>query len=96
LVTKQLLLILNKMKKTTLILFAIAVILGVSSCKEKDTPTLGTAPTEADAAFTYAPSAGNANIIDFMATNTTMTSKWDFGNGILGEGTTAQGTYPNK
>ena len=55
------------MKKTTLILFAIAVILGVSSCKEKDTPTLGTAPTEADAAFTYAPSAGNANIIDFMA-----------------------------
>ena len=84
------------MKKTTLILFAIAAILGVSSCKEKDTPTLGTAPTEADAAFTYAPSAGNANIIDFMATNTTMTSKWDFGNGILGEGTTAQGTYPNK
>ena len=31
------------MKKTTLILFAIAVILGVSSCKEKDTPKIGRA-----------------------------------------------------
>lgn len=84
------------MKKITLILFAFAVILGVSSCKEKDTPTLGDAPTAADAAFTYAPSAGSANIIDFTASNTSLTSRWDFGNGTIGEGSTAQGTYPNK
>jgi PKD repeat protein len=84
------------MKKTTLILFAFALILGVSSCKEKDSPTLGDAPSPADAAFTYAPSAANANIIDFKASVSGFTYKWDFGNNTAGEGATAQGTYPNK
>ena len=83
------------MKKTTFLFLSLALILGISSCKDDEAPTLGDAPTAADAAFTFAPSADNANIIDFTATNSGFTYKWDFGNNLLGEGSPAQSSYPN-
>jgi PKD repeat protein len=84
------------MKKTTFLFLSLALILGISSCKDDEAPSLGEAPTSADAAFTYAATAENANTIDFTATNSGFTYKWDFGNALLGEGMTAQSSYPNK
>ena len=84
------------MKKTTLLFLSLALILGISSCKEDETPTLGEAPTEADAAFTYAPTAANANIIDYTATNAGFTYSWDFDNGTNAATKEATAEYPNK
>lgn len=84
------------MKKTTLLFLSLALILGISSCKDDDAPTLGTAPTEADAAFTYAPSAANANIIEFTATNAGFTYSWDFDNGTTATTKEATASYPTK
>ena len=84
------------MKKTTLLFLSLALILGVSSCKPDDEPTLGTPPTEADAAFTYAATATNANIIEFSASNTGFTYNWDFGNGTTGSDAMVASEYPNK
>jgi len=84
------------MKKTTLLFLSLALILGISSCKEDETPTLGEAPTEADAAFTYAPTAANANIIDYTATNAGFTYSWDLDNGTNASTKEATTEYPNK
>ena len=81
------------MKRHTLLLFALALIT-VISCKKKD-PQLGEAPTAADAAFTYLPSAANANIIEFSAVNTDIQAVWDLGNGQTGSGSEITGIYPN-
>jgi PKD repeat protein len=83
------------MKKTTLLFLSLALILGISSCKEDDTPVLGNAPTEADAAFTYAPSADNANIIEFTASNTGFTYSWDLANGLNSADQSITSSYPN-
>jgi|AntRauTorckE5430_2_1112549.scaffolds.fasta_scaffold08453_1 PKD repeat protein len=83
------------MKKTTLLFLSLALILGISSCKEDDTPVLGTAPTEADAAFTYAPSADNANIIEFTASNAGFTYSWDLANGLNSADQSITSSYPN-
>jgi PKD repeat protein len=82
------------MKKTTLLFLSLALLLGISSCKDDDAPTLGTAPTEADAAFTFAPSADNANIIEFSATNSGFTYSWDFGNSLTSSEQEATSSYP--
>jgi len=63
------------------------------ACK-KDNPQLGDAPTLADASFTYAPSAGNANIIEFTANNPNVQCVWDFGNGTTGKGASVSSPYP--
>lgn len=82
------------MKNTSIIIAALALMVSFSSCK-KEEPTLGPAPTEADAAFTYTPSADNPNIIEFTATNSQVRALWDLGNGsIVTETTNATGTYP--
>lgn len=67
-----------------------------ASCKDDDAPTLGDAPSDADAQFTYKATADNDNIIEFTAANSSLTAKWDFGNGLTGEGTVVQASYPNK
>lgn len=78
----------------TLSIAGIALLALLSSCK-KEEPELGPAPTEADAAFTYTPSAANPNIIDFSATNTQYRVIWDLGNGsIVTEENNTSGTYP--
>ena len=82
------------MKKTTLLFLSLALLLGISSCKDDDAPTLGTAPTEADAAFTFAPSVDNANIIEFSATNSGFTYSWDFGNSLTSSEQEATSSYP--
>ncbi|MDB9883018.1 PKD domain-containing protein [Bacteroidia bacterium] len=84
------------MKKTTLLFLSLALILGISSCKPDDEPTLGTAPTKADAAFTYAASTDNDNIINFIATNAGFTYSWDFDNGTNASTKEATAEYPNK
>lgn len=75
--------------------FAMLALLLMAACKEEfkleDAP-----PTPEDAAFTYAPSADNDNIIEFTAKNQTFLMKWDLGNGSTAEGKTAEGTYPSK
>lgn len=72
---------------------AAAFLVLFSSCKD-DEPTLGNAPSDADAKFTYAPSSVSDNIIEFTAANSSLTAKWDFGNGQTGEGATATSAYP--
>lgn len=84
------------MKKTTFLLLSAALILGISSCKDDEASTLGVAPTEADAAFTYAPSAGNTNIIEFTASNTGFTYSWDFSNGTSSTTKEATASYPSR
>jgi PKD repeat protein len=64
-----------------------------SSCK-KDEPTIGDPPTAADAAFTYTESSTSANIIQFTATNSSLSAQWDLGNGATASGTTVSGVYP--
>jgi len=75
---------------------AAAGMMFLSSCEKDEPPTLGTGPSEADVAFTSAPTTENANIIEFTAPNASLVAKWDFGNGTSGEGTVARGTYPLK
>jgi PKD repeat protein len=83
------------LRKTSLAAMAVSIALALpfTSCK-KDDPTLGAPPTAADAAFTYQPSATNANIIEFTATNSSMQATWDFGNGSTGSGTKVSAIYP--
>lgn len=81
------------MKRYTFLLIALVAVLAVS-CKKKD-PQLGEVPTQADAGFTYQPSAANANIIEFFAVNSDLQAFWDLGNGQTSTGSTAIGIYPN-
>lgn len=53
------------------------------------------APTEADAAFTFAPSAENDNIIEFTATNEGLLYDWNLGNGTSSTDRIATATYPS-
>ncbi len=64
------------------------------ACEDDNEPTLGNAPTQADAAFTYAPSASSDNIIIFTASNPNLDASWDFGNGATAQGSVVQATYP--
>lgn len=80
------------MKKLALLIVTLSL-LSTYSCKKEDYQ-LGPAPTEADAAFTYAASSESDNIIVFTASNPDIVAKWNFGNGSLGEGKTARGIYP--
>lgn len=63
------------------------------ACK-KDNPQLGDAPSLADASYTYAPSASNANIIEFTANNPKIQCVWDFGNGTTAKGAAVSSPYP--
>ena len=78
-----------------MLIAAIGLAVGISACEE-DEPTLGDPPSEADAKFTWAPSATNPNIIDFTASNPSLSAKWDFGNGATGDGTMVSSAYPFK
>lgn len=84
------------MKKTTLLGLVLCGLLFTAGCKDDEAPALGDAPTAEDAAFTYKPSAANPNTIEFTASNSSLTAKWDFGNGSTGEGTNVTSSYPNK
>ena len=81
--------------KTIKLLFLSAIsIFALTGCD--DDPSLGTAPTAADAEFTYAATATNPNILEFNANNKGLIAKWDFGNGTKAEGPTVLGTFPLK
>jgi PKD repeat protein len=77
----------------TKLIFSIGLLLLVFSCKKED-PKLGPPPTLADASFTYAPSADNANIIEFTANNPNIQCVWDFGNGTSAKGAVVSCPYP--
>ncbi len=81
------------MKKLNFLLVTILA-LGLLSCRPED-PQLGPPPSDADAAFSFAPSASNDNIIEFTAGNQEMRSMWDLGNGLTATGSNVIGTYPN-
>jgi PKD repeat protein len=82
------------MKTIKLLFLGVMGAFALSGCE--DEPSLGTAPTAADAEFTYTPTAANPNVIEFNAKNKDLIAKWDFGNGTKGEGPTVQGTFPLK
>jgi len=81
------------MKNKILFLLSFTV-LAFSSCKD-DEPELGTAPTAADAAFTYTESASTPNILEFKAVRSDVVAVWDFGNNTNGDGVSGTGTYPD-
>ncbi|MCC5938666.1 MAG: PKD domain-containing protein [Lunatimonas sp.] len=54
----------------------------------------GAAPTEADANFSFTPTAESDNILRFTADGDFFMMNWDLGNGQTGEGKTVTGTYP--
>lgn len=76
-------------------LFVGLMLVGFMSCKKKEDPSLGDPPTDADAAFVFTPSAANPNIIEFTASNSSITKRWEFGNGSTGSSTNETGVYPN-
>lgn len=75
------------------LIFSACIMMLLVACK-KDNPQLGDAPTLADASFTYAPLASNANIIEFTANNPNVQCVWDFGNGTTAKGTSVNSPYP--
>lgn len=75
------------------LIFSACIMMLLVACK-KDNPQLGDAPTLADASFTYAPLASNANIIEFTANNPNVQCVWDFGNGTSAKGTSVSSPYP--
>ena len=78
--------------KKLLILFVFATA-ALSSCK-KVRPELGEPPSQQDAAFVATPSDSNANIIELTANNQNLGCRWDFGNGMKGEGPSVSAIYP--
>lgn len=81
--------------KKNLFFLLISSILVISSCREED-PELGTAPTTAEASFTYIESTISPNIIQFKANKSDAIASWDFGNGTSAQGTSVSAIYPNK
>jgi len=77
----------------TVMMSTAVLLLSLSACKKED-PKLGDAPSQADAAFTFMPSAGNPNIIEFTASNSSLQANWNLGNGASATGPTATGIYP--
>ncbi|MEY4659739.1 MAG: hypothetical protein RJB36_1505 [Bacteroidota bacterium] len=75
------------------LIFSACIMMLLVACK-KDNPQLGDAPTLSDATFTYAPSAANANIIEFTANNPNIQCMWDFGNGTTAKGASVSSPYP--
>lgn len=75
------------------LIFSACIMMLLVACK-KDNPQLGDPPTLADASFTYAPSASNANIIEFTANNPNIQCIWDFGNGTSAKGANVSSPYP--
>lgn len=74
----------------TWMLFIGTLVLG---CKEEEIE-LGASPTPADASFTFTPTTGNANIIDFSSPSSAFMKKWDFGNGETAEGNSVRMAFP--
>lgn len=84
----------KNMIKTSLWL-GLALMLTLSACKKNDdNKQLGTPPTSDQVQFTFTPTAGNPNIIDFKNASPGFKAIWDFGNGATAEGNTAQASYP--
>jgi PKD repeat protein len=77
----------------TLLLSILSIGLALVACQKYE-PTLGPAPSSADAQFTMAPSAANANIIELSAANPDIQCVWDFGNGTKAQGANVNATYP--
>jgi len=75
------------------LIFSACIMMLLFACK-KDNPQLGDAPSLADASYTYAPSASNANIIEFTANNSKIQCVWDFGNGTTAKGAIVSSPYP--
>lgn len=84
------------MKKIEKIVLIITIpLMGLVACK-KDEPELGTAPTIADAGFTYQISTDSENILTFSTTNKSVVAIWDFGNETEGKGNVVTAQYPSK
>jgi hypothetical protein len=76
-----------------LLLSILSIGLALVACQKYE-PSLGPAPTDADAQFTMAPSAANVNIIELSASNPSLQCVWDFGNGSKAQGANVTATYP--
>jgi PKD repeat protein len=79
------------MNKYILLLLLSVLVFG--ACK-KVRPTLGDPPKAQDATFVATPSDSNANIIELSANNSSLVCRWDFGNGMKGEGPIVSAVYP--
>ena len=79
------------MKKYILFILTITLI-SFSSCKEEE-PELGSAPTSADAEFTYSASSSNPNVINFKSVRPDVIGVWDFDNGRTGNGVNVTSEY---
>ena len=77
----------------TLLLSILSIGLALVACQKYE-PSLGPAPTDADAQFTMAPSAANVNIIELSASTPSLQCVWDFGNGSKAQGANVTATYP--
>lgn len=85
----------HSISRKTSFWLGLGLMVAVTGCKDDDdTTSLGQPPTQAQAAFTYAISAANANSVDFTAVSSGLAASWDFGNGSTGSGTTISSSYP--
>ena len=85
----------KSMRKSGLRFLAMgSLLVFAAACGDDEEPTIGAPPTTADAAFTYVASAQSDNVIEFTASNSSVSASWDFGNGATGEGTNVTASYP--
>lgn len=84
------------MKKLIYNLFLSLTILFMSSGCNEEEYALGVAPGAEDAAFSYAVSEENDNIINFSNNTKGFIKNWSFGNGTSAKGDNVTGTFPIK
>ena len=77
----------------TILLSILSIGLALVACNKYE-PTLGPAPSAADAEFTMTVSAANENIIELSANNPNIQCVWDFGNGSKAQGANVSASYP--
>ncbi|MCH7415188.1 PKD domain-containing protein [Belliella sp. R4-6] len=81
------------MKRYLKYLWLMLPIIALAACVEEYSLE-GNPPTEAEANFSFQPTATSNNILQFTADNEFFIMNWDLGNGASGTGKTVTGTYP--
>ncbi|MFD2036872.1 PKD domain-containing protein [Belliella marina] len=81
------------MKRYLNLLWIVLPILFTAACVEEYSLD-GNPPTEAEADFSFQPTAESNNILRFTAENDFFIMNWELGNGSSGRGKSVTGTYP--
>ena len=81
--------------KTNFFIYLLSAFVVLAGCR-KELELATNVPTEADAAFTFAPTEASDNIIRFSNSSSAFIKQWDLGNGSKVQGENPLGTYPDS